>query len=84
MLVREKEEYESEVFVNLWHGSNHCYPKAKLQNFYHNNKCEDLWVRTLSFLCQYLLNWWCVILTVNGNQKYSDGLIIFIKSKPMG
>jgi hypothetical protein len=38
VLVGEKEEDESEVFINLWHGSNRCYPKAKLQKFYHNNK----------------------------------------------
>lgn len=38
VLVREKEEDESEVFVNLWHSSKRCYPKAKLQKIYHTIK----------------------------------------------
>lgn len=38
VLVRKKEEDESEVFVNLWYILNRCYPKAKLQKFHQNNK----------------------------------------------
>ena len=56
---------EHEVFVNLWHGSNHCYPKEKLQNFYHNNKSEvlllDEWICSLDDIqYQKLLVRWCM------------------------
>ena len=46
VLVGEKEEDESEVFVNLG-----CYLMAKLQNFYHNNKYEALLLADWIYRC---------------------------------